>query len=126
VTWWLKDILDPTRNLALRVKTEPTAVTTSNTAVAFQAMGADFAKVVTEGFKGDTVPVRVVANMAEHVALWKLLNSRRTLFLQSDADKAWWVRAVGDIPAPIQATGKRKTEPLRFIDITFVQVAPEE
>lgn len=126
VTWWLKDITDPTRNLAIRVKTEPTAVGTTNTAVVFQPMGADFPKVVTEGFKGDTIPLQIVVDMAEHVSLRRLLESRRTLFLQSDADRAWWVRPVGEIGAPIQVTGKRKTAPLRFVNVTFVQVAPEE
>lgn len=125
-TWWLKDITDPTRNTAIRVVGDPPPdIGTSNSAATFQPMGADYPKVVTEGFKADTIPVDIVAEMGENVALMRLLKSKRTLFLQSDMDRSWWVRPFGDIRTPIQPTDQRTENPVRFVSVTFVEVAPE-
>lgn len=125
-TWWLKDITDPTRNTPIRVVADsPPDVGRTNSAAVFQPLGADYPKVVTEGYKSDTIPLDIIAERGEHVALMKLLTSRRTLFLQSDMDRTWWVRPVGDLKNPIQNTVLRKSNPVRFVSVTFVEVAPE-
>lgn len=124
--WWLKDIQNPDSNLELRVKAEPLTVGTTNTSAVFQPLGENYPVVLTEGYKGEAVELTVICYRDEYAALRKLLKTGRTLYLQSDMDNAWWVRPVGDLESETQLTGKRRTDPLRFVKITFVQVAPEE
>lgn len=127
--WWIKDLRDPDPDTGgsqlLRVKADPIGVGTTNTAAVFQPLGEDLPVVLTEGYKGDTLELTLVLNRLEHAALKALLARGRTLFLQSDVDHAWWVRPVGDLKAVIQVTGQRKTNPIRFFTITFVQVRAE-
>lgn len=125
-TWWLKDISDSTRNMAIRVIGSPEPdIGTSNTAAVFQPLGSDYPKVVTGGFKADTIPLEIIVEQDENVALSRLLKSGRTLFLQSDVDRCWWVRPVGDLKAPVQNSETRTTNPVRIVNVTFVEVAPE-
>lgn len=127
--WWIKDLRDPDPDtggsLLLRVKADPIGVGTTNTATVFQPLGEDLPVVLTEGYKGDTLEVTLILNRQEHALLRALLNRGRTLYLQSDVDHAWWVRPVGDLKSEIQVTGQRKTNPIRFFSLTFVQVKAE-
>lgn len=120
--WWLKDPLDPASSIQLKVKAVPLAVATSNTSAVFQPLGADRPIVLTEGYKGDTVSITVECDRVEYAKLRRLLNSGRTLFLQSNLDNAWWVRPVGDLGAETQLTGHMWTDPLRFVSLTFTEV----
>lgn len=122
--WWIKDIGYPENNMILRVRPEMD-VTTTNTATVFQPLGEDFPYVVTEGFKGDTFTLTFVVNKNEYADLRALLNNGRTLYLQTDVDNAWWVRAISDLDADLLPTGRRKVNPLRFFKVTFAQVKPE-
>jgi hypothetical protein len=122
--WWIKDIGHPENNMILRVRPEMD-VTTTNTATVFQPLGEDFPYVVTEGFKGDTFTLTFVVDKNEYADLRALLNNGRTLYLQTDVDNAWWVRAVSDLDADLLPTGRRKVNPLRFFKVTFAQVKPE-
>jgi hypothetical protein len=125
-TWWLKDIQDLSKNMQVSVKWKDQQVDTANMATAFQPIGADYPVVITEGFKGDSFSLEIHCEQAEFTALMKLLNSGRTLILQSDIDKMWWVRPVGNIQANILATGSRQERPRRYVTVNFAQVAPEE
>jgi hypothetical protein len=122
--WWIKDIGYPENNMILRVRPEMD-VTTTNTATVFQPLGEDFPFVVTEGFKGDTFTLTFVVDKNEYADLRALLNNGRTLYLQTDVDNAWWVRAISDLDANLLPTGRRKVNPLRFFKVTFAQVKPE-
>lgn len=124
--WWLKDIQDLSKNIQISVRWKDMQVDTANMATTFQPIGSDFPVVVTEGFKGDTFSLEIHCEQAEFTSLMKLLNSGRTLILQSDIDKMWWVRPTGNIQANILATSSRKERPRRYVTVTFVQVAPEE
>lgn len=125
--WWLKDIEDLDSNIELHVKWDNQATTTSNTATAFQPIGRDKPVVLTEGYKGDVLPLSLIpVNRGDYARLKKMLKSGKTLFLQSDVDLAWWVRPVGDLQADVLPTGERKANPLREIKVTFTEVdAPE-
>lgn len=136
--WWLKDPTNPDSAIELRVNmgsggmmTGMTTdgvltVNTTNTAAVFQPLGADRPVVLTEGFKGDSFSITVqTVGAAEYKDLRALLNSGKTLFLQSNVDGAWWVRPVGDVPADTQLTHDMWTNPLRMIQLTFVEVDPE-
>jgi len=121
--WWLKDIEDLDSNIELHVKWDNQATTTSNTATAFQPIGRDKPVVLTEGYKGDVLPlVLIPVNRGDYARLKKMLKSGKTLFLQSDVDLAWWVRPVGDLQADVLPTGERKANPLREIKVTFTEV----
>lgn len=124
--WWLKDISDPTKSIQLKVSTNNgVMVTRANTAAVYQPLGADKPIVLTEGYKSDSFQITVqVKGALEYNLLRALLNSRKTLFLQSNLDSAWWVRPVGDLPAEIQITHDVWTDALRFVDISFVEVDP--
>lgn len=123
--WWLKDIQDLSKNMQVSVKWKDQQVDTTNMATSFQPLGAQFPVVITEGFKGDTFSMELHCESAEFTSLMELLNSGRTLILQSDIDRMWWVRPVGNISANILATGSRQERPRRYVTVTFVQVAPE-
>lgn len=123
--WWLKDPLDPTRSMQLKIKAEPLDVSTSNTSAVFQPLGEQRPVVLTEGYKGDTVGITAIVDRIEYARLRTLLNSGRTLYLQSNMDNAWWVRPVGDMPAQTQLTSKRGTDPLRFVKLMFTEVASD-
>lgn len=123
--WWLKDPLDPTRSMQLKIKAEPLDVSTSNTSAVFQPLGEQRPVVLTEGYKGDTVAVTAIVDRIQYAQLRALLNSGRTLYLQSNMDNAWWVRPVGDMPSQTQLTGKRGTDPLRFVRLMFTEVASD-
>jgi hypothetical protein len=124
--WWLKDIQDLSKNMQITVRWKDQQVDTTNMATSFQPIGSKFPVVVTEGFKGDTFSLEIHCESAEFTALMELLNSGRTLILQSDIDRMWWVRPVGNIQANILATGSRRERPRRYVSVTFVQVAPED
>lgn len=127
LNWWLKDISDPSSNLLLCVKSEPTAIKRVGTSSKFLTMGAKKASVVGDGYKGDEFTLTLETKTSEQYAeLYQLLVSERTLFLVSDVDKAWWLRIYGDLDEAIQVTGKRKTRPLRFITVNYVEVESEE
>jgi hypothetical protein len=123
--WWLKDIQDLSKNMQVSVKWKDQQVDTTNMATSFQPLGAQFPVVITEGFKGDTFSMELHCESAEFTSLMELLNSGRTLILQSDIDRMWWVRPVGNISSNILATGSRQERPRRYVTVTFVQVAPE-
>lgn len=125
--WWLKDIATPANSMQLKVSTQDgLKVTRTNAAAVYQPLGADKPVVLTEGYKGDSFTIQAqVKGVAEYNRLRALLNSRKTLFLQSNLDSAWWVRPVGDLPAEIQITHDVWTDALRFVDITFMEVDPE-
>lgn len=124
--WWIKDPTVPESAIQVKVKSEAFGVTTASTAAVFQPLGADRPVVITEGYKGDTFSITVICDRFQYVAIRQLLNSRKTLFLQSNLDNAWWVRPIGDIGAETQETGKRREDPLRFVELTFTEVDPIE
>lgn len=126
LNWWLKDLRNLDLNMQLKVKTEPTSVGTTNTASVYQPLGAKYPVVVSEGYKADSVELTFVMKRDEHADLKKLLDSRRTLLLQTDIDHSWWVRAMGDLEAETQLTSKRSEDPLRFVKVSFVEVEPLE
>lgn len=126
LNWWLKDITNADNNLLLRVKYDDVVATTTNTTAAYQPLGADFPVVLTEGFKADTFTLTLIpVNQGDFLKLKALLESNRTLFLQSDVDKAWWVRPTSGIKATMLATSARQENPLRAIEVTFTEVQPE-
>lgn len=138
--WWLKDPTDPANSIQLRVCSTSAGstvtsgnttdgvltVNTTNTAAVFQPLGADRPVVLTEGFKGDSFTIMVqTLGTAAYRDLKALLNSGKTLFLQTNVDNAWWVRPVGDMPAETQMTHDMWDNPLRYTMISFVEVDPE-
>lgn len=135
--WWLKDPTDPSTAMRIRVCSTSgglsnltadgiLSVNVTNTASAFQPLGADRPVVLTEGYKGDSFSILVqTVGTAQYRDLRNLLNSGKTLFLQSNIDDAWWVRPIGDITSETQATHDMWTNPLRYNSITFVEVDPE-
>lgn len=124
-SWWLKDLQDLSNNMQISVKWDDMDVTTSNTAQFFQPLGERYPVVVTDGVKSDLVPIEIHCEQAEFPQLMDLLRSGRTLILQSDIDKTWWVRPVGDIETKILATSQRQSRPRRYVKVTFAEVAPE-
>lgn len=123
--WWLKDLSSSDSSLQLKVKADPLAVTTNDTSAVFQPLGADRPFVVTEGYKGDSIDLTLIMKRDEYATLRDLFNSGRSLYLQSNLDNAWWVRPVGNLGAATQLTGKRNSDPLRFVKVSFVEVDPE-
>lgn len=125
-TWWLKDLQDLSRNMQVSVKWKDQQVDTTNMATSFQPIGEEFPVVVSEGLKGDSFSLEIHCESAEFTALLELLNSGRTLILQSDIDRMWWVRPVGNISAQVLATSSRQERPRRYVTVNFAQVAPED
>lgn len=123
--WWLKDLSASDNSLQLKVKADPLAVTTNDTSAVFQPLGADRPFVVTEGYKGDSIDLTLILRRGEYAQLRDLFNSGRSLYLQSNMDNAWWVRPVTDLNSQTLLTGKRSTDPIRFVKVSFVEVDPE-
>lgn len=123
--WWLKDPTDASLAQQIKVKSGPLGVTTASTAAVFQALGADRPVVLTEGYKGDSFTIEVLCDRLQYAAIKRMLNSRKTLFLQSNLDAAWWVRPIGDIGADYLETWDRHQNPLRWVKLTFTEVDPE-
>lgn len=124
--WWLKDISNAENNIELKVKWDTFTVTSTNTATVFQPLGEDLPVVLTEGYKGNQFSVNLrPVRSDEWAVLQGVLRSGRTLFLQTDVDNAWWVRPVGDLAAVILATSQRQSNPLREVNVGFVEVAAE-
>jgi hypothetical protein len=126
VYWWLKDLSDLTLNMQLFVKATPLGVDTINESTVSQPLGEDYPIVITEGYKGDVVDISVFIRRVDYAKLVKMLKNKRTLFLQSNMDNAWWVRPVGSIKSLTMVTADHTTNPLREVGLSFVQVAPEE
>ncbi|MFF8831391.1 hypothetical protein [Streptomyces sp. NPDC015131] len=125
--WWLKNVHDLSMNLQLKkVKTEAIGISTTNTAAHFQPLGEKYPLVITEGYKADMFTISVYVKREDYAALKRLLESRRTLLLQSDVDHSWWVRPVGDLESSMLPTGQRWSDPIREVKLSFVEVAPEE
>lgn len=125
--WWLKDIAEPANNLQLKVAWEDVQVGTTNTATVFQPLGSSLPVVLSEGYKGDTFSLRLRPVTHDGWALLRsMVLSGRTLFLQSDIDHAWFVRPTGDLQSVVLATQQRRSNPLREITVSFVQVEAQE
>lgn len=124
--WWLKDISDPDNNILLRVKFEDFQVQRQSTGVQFQALGEDYPVVLTEGFKSDSFTIKMIPVDKDDYALFMdtITTVTKPLFLQSDIDMAWWVVPLGPINSTVLATNQRKLNPLREVDVTFLEVAP--
>lgn len=123
--WWLKDIDNPDNNIALKVKAQDLPVTKQASTVQFQGLGDPYPVVLTDGYKSETLPLSLIpVNQGDHAMLMAMLTSGKTLFLQSDIDQAWWVQILGDIKNTVLNTGQRQTNPLRQLDVTFLEVAP--
>jgi hypothetical protein len=125
-TWWLKDLLDPTNNLSLNVKSEAVPIALTNMASVFQPLGASAPVVLTEGYKSDIIGFTCLLNRSDWVNLRKLLRSGTSLFLQTDVDEGWWVKPIEDLAQATWPTYHRQTDPLREVHLKFVQVATEE
>lgn len=89
--WWLKDPLDPTRNMQVRVarpsfrRREPQAVE--------DVLGSALPAVSSDGVKGAEGTLRLrTLSAAERAALWLLTGSGRTLLLQTVWGDNWYVR----------------------------------
>lgn len=125
-SWWIKDPTDPTNNMAIRVKAEAVGVELTNTATVFQTLGSEFPIVLTEGYKSDSFSIVVFAYHDEWVALRRLIRLNRTLFVQSNTDNAWWVRAVEQLASSTIVYSDTRLNPLREVTLQFIQVEPEE
>lgn len=131
--WWLKDVDVPENSMSLKVYLDSSSSGTSSSVVigttdssaVFQPLGADRPMVITEGYKGDVITLTVICDRFEYTQLRNLLNTRRTLYLQSSLDNAWWVRPNGNISAAIQPNSEMFTNPLRFVTVSFVEVDKE-
>lgn len=124
--WWLKDLQDPSKSMKLEVSARsPIDAPTTGSSAVFQPLGEDLPVVLTEGYKGDRIEITAQVYRSDFAKLRELLNTGRTLFLQSKMDNGWWVRPVGDIGTSTMITSQFNTNPLRFVDLTFVQVDPE-
>jgi hypothetical protein len=128
LNWWLKDFSDLSTALRMRVRYDDIVVQTDNTASVFHPLGEDYPVVVTEGYKADSLTISVVCDRQEEAALYALLRSNKTLFLQSDTDYAWWVRPVDALSVNNLAVSqkRRTTDPVKIVTCKFVQVKPEE
>lgn len=125
--WWLKDIADPENNLQLKVKWDTFSTARTNTAVSWQPLGEDYPIMLTEGFKSEKFTVNLVpVNQADFTALETLLRSGKVLFLQTDIDRAWWVRPLDDFKVDLLPTNKRQSNPLRAIQQEFLEMSPTE
>lgn len=132
--WWLKDVTTPANSMVLKLYayalggglsgTSVLSVDRSDTSTSFQPLGRPLPVIVTEGYKGDVFSVSAQVDSNDFLSLMNLLEQRRTLFLQSNFDKAWWVRPFGDITSNVQATFNMSSNPLRFVQIQFVEVDP--
>lgn len=123
--WWLKDLDNIDNSMALKVKADPIDAKITDTSSVFQPLGSDRPVIVTEGYKGDTIPLTFIVRRNQYAQLRSLLNSGRTLYLQSNNDGAWWVRPQGDIGVSTQVTSHVNTDPIRFVSVTFMEVDPE-
>lgn len=123
--WWLKDLTDSSNNLQMSVKWDSMNITKQTTAVQFQGLGAKYPAVLTEGFKSDTFTIKMIpVNMSDHGKFVNLVTSGKTLFIQSDIDLAWYVQPLSDLTATVLATFLRQSNPLREIDMTWLEVGP--
>lgn len=124
--WWLKDISNPANNLALNIKYDNVDIGTTNSSVAFQGLGATKPVTLTEGFTGDYFTLTLVpVDRSDFQQLMLMLRSGKTLYLQTDVDKAWWVQALGDITATYLPTDARRSNPIRSVQVSFIEVDPE-
>lgn len=123
LNWWLKDLQNPDLNLLAVTRGVPLEVGTTGTSVMYQPLGEQLPVVISEGYKGDAFEISFRVRRDEYAALKRLLESGRTLFLQTNVDHAWWVRPVGDIKAEVLLSGQRFVDPIRWVTVTFVEVA---
>lgn len=131
--WWIKDMTTPSLSMKVKLYMDSSTAGTSgaintvrkNSASSFYTLGNPLPIVVSEGYKGDSIPVVIQVRSDDYAALMNLLDQGHTLFLQSNIDKAWWVRPMGDITSAIQPTGDMNDDPLRFVTVTFLEVQPQ-
>lgn len=125
--WWLKDIANPQNNLQLKVKWETFSTERTNTATSWQPLGESFPIMLTEGFKSEKFTVSLVpVNRSDFAQLESMLEGGAILFLQTDIDRAWWVRPEDNLKTGMLPTNQRRTNPLREIQQTFLEMSPTE
>jgi hypothetical protein len=125
--WWLKDIANPANNLKLKVKWDTFSTARTNTATSWQPLGEDFPIMLTEGFKSEKFTVSLVpVSQTDFAQLEEMLEGGTILYLQTDIDRAWWVRPEDDLKADLLPTNRRRSNPLRAIQQTFLEMSPSE
>jgi hypothetical protein len=127
LSWWLKDELDSTRNMPVAVvEWKPTKPVKAGVFYPRGRSNAVVASGAIFGAEGSLV-IRVL-NQADYLKLHALLESKRTLLLQSVLPQQWRLRVIGDISDELIKAGKltAETTPIRFayeVSTQMVQVA---
>lgn len=132
--WWIKDMTTPEMSMKIKLYMDPDTAGTSGalnvvlaeSSQSFLTLGNPKPIVVSDGYKGDTIPVVIQCRSQEFAQLIALFEQHHTLFLQSNIDKAWWVRPFGQITSAVQPTADLSIDPLRFVAVTFLEVEPPE
>lgn len=122
--WWLKDPLDPTRNLRLRLTETGFTSQAEEPQGIFWGLSRATPVVVSDTPRSESFELGLsFLDDAEYARFETLRASQRTLLLQSDWGEQWWVRLGGTRQASVlRAVAPRSSLP-RTVTVPAVEVA---
>jgi hypothetical protein len=111
-SWWLKNPVDPTKNMAIR--TPGWAPTQNKKTAKFDPPARSYSVVLHGPNMGDEGPLLVrTLSAAEYAALKALLDSNRTLLLQTVTGQQWYVEVSGGHQRTFVAAKSTESYPVR-------------
>lgn len=118
--WWLKDPLDSTANVAVRVEPGPQTDRIERS-TAFYPLGRARPVVISDVVTGADGAVKLVTFApSEYTALVSLMTRQRVLLLQSPFGEQWYIRLMGDRKS--QLNESTASAPYRIHDLTYLEV----
>lgn len=119
-SWWLKDPLDASADLAVNVNSPKNHI--GEQSGTFYPLGATFPVVVADAINGDDGTIEMLSlTDAEYKALMVLLRKQRVLLLQSPYGEQWYVRF--NVPRERELMPSSAGSPYRKYTASYVEVA---
>lgn len=121
-SWWLKDVVDPTRNIVVRINSSTFETRRSERQGVFAPLGRTKAVVISDVIAGESGSLELsFIDDAAFNAFEKIRSGQRALLLQSPYGHSLYVRLGAERRASVLLGGDRRT-PKRVVSVDFVEV----
>lgn len=122
--WWLLDVVAPSTGMELTLEFTTVSLTRSRDLGVFAPLGASRHVVVTGARRGNLIALTAICDgVAALDSLDAVLETGRVLILRDDAGHLWYVVALADRAAELQATADRAGRPIYRVPLSFQEVA---
>lgn len=122
--WWLFDVVAPAAGTELSIEFAPVSLTRSRDQGVFAPLNSTRHVVVNGARRGNLISLTAICDgTAALDSLDAVLDTGRVLILRDDAGHLWYVVALAERAAELQATADRAGRPIYRVPLSFQEVA---